>query len=102
MGKSPVQARVEGANQKPLNWMVTMPNPPNMKPNTVLILPFSELGTKSRKTRDKMMLQLLTNVKHVFKNVFSVEYTKIRQKQTGSLRNRPRLYGYELWLRTSR
>ena len=49
-------------------------------PNTLLIVPFSELGTKSRKTRENMMTQLLTNIKHVLKDVFGVMWTKYRTK----------------------
>ncbi|MHA1679606.1 MAG: hypothetical protein ACTSUE_01270 [Promethearchaeota archaeon] len=55
-----------------------MAPPTGFQPNTILILPFSELGTKSKKTREKMMVQLLTNVKHVLKNVFKIDYTKFR------------------------
>lgn len=45
---------------------------------TILIIPFSELGTKSAASRTKMMDQLLTNIKHVLKDVFSIPWTKFR------------------------
>nr|MDO8109827.1 hypothetical protein [Candidatus Sigynarchaeota archaeon] len=51
---------------------------PIYKANTILIIPFSELGTKSEASRKKMMDQLLTNIKHVLKNVFLVEWVKFR------------------------
>lgn len=47
--------------------------------NSLVIVPFSELGTKSRASREKMMSQLHTNIKHVLKNVFLVQWTKFRK-----------------------
>lgn len=44
----------------------------------VLVIPFSELGTKSGASRAKMMDQLLTNAKHVLKDVFHVAWDKYR------------------------
>ncbi|MEX2681905.1 MAG: hypothetical protein Q6373_009900 [Candidatus Sigynarchaeota archaeon] len=46
--------------------------------SAVLVIPFSELGTKSEASRAKMMDQLLTNIKHVLKNVFHVPWVKYR------------------------
>ncbi|NMC05698.1 MAG: hypothetical protein GYA24_10825 [Candidatus Lokiarchaeota archaeon] len=45
---------------------------------TVLVIPFSELGTKSETIRAKMLDQLLTNIKHVLKDVFRVPWVKYR------------------------
>ncbi len=50
------------------------------KASCILIVPFSELGTKSAATRKKMIDQLLTNVKHVLKHVAGIEWTKFRAK----------------------
>ena len=44
----------------------------------MLVIPFSELGTKSETSRAKMMDQLLTNIKHVLKDVFHVPWVKFR------------------------
>nr|MDO8083727.1 hypothetical protein [Candidatus Sigynarchaeum springense] len=46
--------------------------------SAVLVIPFSELGTKSEASRAKMMDQLLTNIKHVLKDVFHVTWVKYR------------------------
>jgi adenylyl- and sulfurtransferase ThiI len=45
---------------------------------TVLVIPFSELGTKSEASRAKMLDQLLTNIKHTLKDVFHVPWVKYR------------------------
>ncbi|MFX0101877.1 MAG: hypothetical protein ACFFCS_20095 [Candidatus Hodarchaeota archaeon] len=47
--------------------------------NSLIVIPFSEFGTKTRASREKMMDQLHTNIKHVLKNIFSVEWTKFRR-----------------------
>ncbi len=54
--------------------------PPGRKQvaGAVLVIPFSELGTKSEASRAKMMNQLLTNIKHVLKDVFCVTWVKYR------------------------
>ena len=55
-----------------------MPSMDSLPLTTILIVPFSELGTKSAASRTKMMDQLLTNIKHVLKDVFSISWTKFR------------------------
>ncbi len=54
------------------------PNGKQHVAGTVLVIPFSELGTKSDASRAKMLDQLLTNIKHVLKDVFHVPWVKYR------------------------
>ncbi len=55
-----------------------MPKGNRFVAGTVLVIPFSELGTKSDASRAKMLDQLLTNIKHVLKDVFHVQWVKYR------------------------